>query len=149
MISGDRLIGALSLSSNRPNAFTEENQRFLESLAGQVSVALDNAHLYEELESAFVQTVIALANAVDVRDAYTHDHSQRIAVYAIETGKLLGLNEKELENLRWAALLHDIGKIGIPDEILLKPGPLTDQEYETYQAPPQPGCRDRRPGSRS
>jgi PAS domain S-box-containing protein len=140
LISGDRLIGALSVQSEKIDAFSEEDQRFLESIGGQVSIALDNAHLFEELESAFVQTVIALANAVDVRDAYTHDHSQRIAVYAAETGKLLGLSEKELENLGWGALLHDVGKIGIPDEILLKPAELTEEEYEIIKRHPSLGA---------
>jgi PAS domain S-box-containing protein/putative nucleotidyltransferase with HDIG domain len=140
LISGDRLVGALSVQSSKPNAFSEEDQRFLESIAGQVSIALDNAHLYEELEDAFVQTVIALANAVDVRDSYTKDHSQRIAVYAHETGKLLGLDGKELENLRWGALLHDIGKIGVPDHILLKPAQLTDEEYENIKRHPSLGA---------
>jgi putative nucleotidyltransferase with HDIG domain len=140
LISGDRLLGALSVQSSKPHAFSNEDQRFLESIAGQVSIALDNAHLYEELEDAFLQTVIALANAVDVRDAYTHDHSQRIAVFAQETGKLLGLDEKALENLRWGALLHDIGKIGVPDDILLKPGELTYEEYETIKRHPSLGA---------
>lgn len=140
LISGDRLVGALSVQSFKANAFSIHDQRFLESIAGQVSIALDNAHLYEELEDAFVQTVVALANAVDVRDAYTHDHSQRMAVYATETGKALGLNDKDLENLRWGALLHDIGKIGVPDEILLKPDSLTEEEYETIKRHPSLGA---------
>jgi PAS domain S-box-containing protein/putative nucleotidyltransferase with HDIG domain len=140
LISGDRLVGALSVQSYKSDAFDDDDQRFLESIAGQVSIALDNAHLYEELEDAFVQTVIALANAVDVRDAYTHDHSQRIAVFANETGRALGLNDKELENLRWGALLHDIGKIGVPDEILLKPDKLTEEEYEIIKRHPSLGA---------
>jgi putative nucleotidyltransferase with HDIG domain len=140
LISGDRLVGALSVQSFKDHAFSVDDQRFLESIAGQVSIALDNAHLYEELEDAFVQTVIALANAVDVRDAYTHDHSQRIAVYTNETGKALGLDDKQLENLRWGALLHDIGKIGVPDDILLKPGKLTDEEYEIIKRHPGLGA---------
>jgi PAS domain S-box-containing protein/putative nucleotidyltransferase with HDIG domain len=140
LISGDRLVGALSVQSFKDHAFSDDDQRFLESIAGQVSIALDNAHLYEELEDAFVQTVVALANAVDVRDAYTHDHSQRIAVYTNETGKALGLDDKQLENLRWGALLHDIGKIGVPDDILLKPGKLTDEEYEIIKRHPGLGA---------
>jgi len=140
LISGDRLVGALSVQSYEPNMFDEEDRRFLESLAGQVSTALENARLYEELEDAFMQTVLALANAMDVRDTYTIDHSQRMAVLAEKTGRLLGGTESELETLRWAALLHDIGKIGVPDDILLKPSSLTKKEYEIIKNHPALGA---------
>lgn len=136
----DRLIGALSIQSYQPGIFDQEHIRFLESLARQVATALDNARLYEELEDAFVQTVVALANAMDVRDTYTHDHSQRIAVWAEETGRMLGCSGPELEIIHWAALLHDIGKIGVPDEILLKPASLTEQEYEIIKRHPVLGA---------
>ena len=139
-IKGESLLGAMILQSQQKNDFQAEDQQFLESIAAQVSIALDNARLYEELEDAFVQTVIALANAVDIRDTYTHDHSQRIAVLALKTGKELGFNTKELEVLRWSSLLHDIGKIGVPDNILLKPGRLTPEEYEIIKKHPQLGA---------
>ncbi len=139
-IAGDNLLGALAVQSFEPYKFVPENIRFLESIAAQVSIALDNARLYEELEDAFVQTVVALANAVDVRDTYTHDHSQRIAVLALATGRQMGLGNHDIETLRWAALLHDIGKIGISDNILLKPGPLTKEEYEEIKKHPSLGA---------
>jgi putative nucleotidyltransferase with HDIG domain len=137
---GEQILGALVVESEQKDAFSDEDQRFLESIAAQVSIALDNARLYEELEDAYVQTVVALANAVDVRDAYTHDHSQRIAILTNETGLALGMNDKELEILRWGSLLHDIGKIGIPDHILLKPAALTAEEYEIIKQHPALGA---------
>jgi len=83
-----------------------------------------------------MQTVLALANAMDVRDTYTIDHSQRMAVLAEKTGRLLGGTESELETLRWAALLHDIGKLVIPDKILQKTGPLEESEWVVMREHP-------------
>jgi len=140
LAKGDQILGALIVESEKQNAFSSEDQRFLESIAAQVSIALDNARLYEELEDAYVQTVIALANAVDVRDAYTHDHSQRISVLTRETGVEMGMNNEQLEILQWGSLLHDIGKIGVPDHILLKPGELTPEEYEVIKKHPIVGA---------
>ena len=140
LAKGDQVLGALTVEAEKLNAFSNEDQRFLESIAAQVSIALDNARLYEELEAAYVQTVVALANAVDVRDAYTHDHSRRISILAQETGLELGMDDKQLEVLQWGSLLHDIGKIGIPDHILLKPGNLTEEEYEIIKEHPIVGA---------
>ena len=140
LISRDKLIGAITVESFKANAFDFEDTRFLESLAGQVAIALENARLYEELEDAFVQTVLALANAIEMRDAYTVDHGQRMASWAEETGRLMGVSESDLETLRWAALLHDIGKIGVPDDILLKPATLTEREYEVVRRHPSHGA---------
>lgn len=140
LMKGEQILGALVMESEIENAFSNEDQRFLESIAAQFSIALDNARLYEELEDAYLQTVAALANAVDVRDSYTHDHSQRIAILTNLTGIELGMDKKELELLRWGALLHDIGKIGIPDHILLKPDDLTKEEYEIMKQHPAIGA---------
>lgn len=136
----DNLIGAMIVQAEQANVFDENDSRVLESLASQVAIALENAQLYEELEESFVQTVLALANAMDARDNYTRDHSQRISLLAEEVGKAMGFSEKELEQLRWAALLHDIGKIGVPDDILLKPDTLTREEYEIIKQHPVLGA---------
>jgi putative nucleotidyltransferase with HDIG domain len=112
----------------------------MEAFARQAAVALENARLYEELEDAYVQTVLALANAVDARDAYTADHSQRLAAWAEATARELGCSEEEVRAIRWAALLHDIGKIGVPDHILQKPGPLDEAEWEVIKRHPEIGA---------
>ena len=140
LISREKLVGAIAVQSFKANAFDYEDRRFLESLAGQVAIALENARLYEELEDAFVQTVLTLANAIEMRDSYTIDHGERMASWVEETGRLMGVSEGDLETLRWAALLHDIGKIGVPDEILLKPATLTEKEYEVIQRHPAHGA---------
>lgn len=140
LLVGERLIGVISVQSYQPSAFDKSNRRFLESLGSQVAVALENSRLYSELADSYVQTVLALANAMDARDTYTSDHSQRMAVLAEATGKEMGLDEEDLEALRWSALLHDIGKIGVPDEILLKPSRLDDEELATMRLHPEIGA---------
>lgn len=83
----------------------------------------------QEVEELSMQMVVTLADAIDAKDAYTKGHSTRVSCYSVLLGRKLGLSDKELENLRYAALLHDIGKIGVPDVILNKPGKLTETEY--------------------
>jgi diguanylate cyclase (GGDEF)-like protein len=98
------------------------------------SDAIDFALSAEEaaernLRAGLVNTVHALARAVDAKDGYTHSHSQRVARYAAELGRVLGLREERLEMLRTAGVLHDVGKIGIPDAVLLKPAKLDNAEF--------------------
>jgi diguanylate cyclase (GGDEF)-like protein len=98
------------------------------------SDSIDLARSAEEaaernLRAGLVNTVHALARAVDAKDGYTHSHSQRVARYAAELGRVLGLGEARLEQLRSAGVLHDVGKIGIPDAVLLKPARLDDAEF--------------------
>lgn len=141
LIVQDRTIGCVQLKDHAtPRIFQEQDVYMAQMLANQAAVALENARLYEELQDAYIQTVIALANAVDIRDTYTHDHSQRIAILSQEIGEEVGMSASELENLRWGSLLHDIGKIGIPDDILRKPSRLTDEEYETIKKHPVLGA---------
>ncbi len=141
LIVQERAIGCVQLEDHDQQRDYQNQEIFMaQMLANQAAVALENARLYEELEDAYIQTIIALANTVDIRDTYTHDHSQRIAILAQETGEAIGISNTDLENLRWGALLHDIGKIGIPDEILRKPGNLTTDEFEIIKKHPALGA---------
>ena len=92
-------------------------------------------------EAAYASAIRALAAALDARDPYTAGHSERVSIFSVAIGKAMDLPESELEVLRLGALLHDIGKIGIPDEILRKPGPLTDEEFEVITEHPTVGAR--------
>lgn len=97
------------------------------------------AHMADELEKTSAATLIALSRALDARDQDTEGHSERVAALAVEIGREMRLEEAELRSMRLAALLHDIGKIGIPDAILHKPGPLNEQEWALMRKHPQIG----------
>jgi GAF domain-containing protein len=142
--SGERALGMLMLGEMRREergSFTAEKIRLARSIGDQAASALQRAELYAELERAYLQTVLALANAVDAKDTYTADHAQRLAHMALAVGRELGMNARELEDLRYGAILHDIGKIGIPDAILKKPAKLDAAEWKEMRQHPIIGAR--------
>jgi response regulator RpfG family c-di-GMP phosphodiesterase len=94
-----------------------------------------------ELRTAYIQTIRALAEAIDAKDAYTRGHSERVAVYASRLGGQMGLRKELLERIYFAGLLHDVGKIGIPDAIITKPDRLTREEYEEIKKHPEIGAK--------
>lgn len=129
--SHDRLIGVLEAVNKRDADFGPADLDLLESLANHVAIAIENATLYEELKDAFYDMAEVLADTIEKRDRYTGGHTRRVMQYALATGHAMGLAEDSLDNLRLAAILHDIGKIGVPDALLLKPGRLEPSEYRT------------------
>ncbi|NOH13500.1 MAG: GAF domain-containing protein [Chloroflexi bacterium] len=138
---GEVIIGSLALITTKASKrFTLRDLALIESVARQAGIVIQNANLYQELELSYLQTVSALANAIDVRDSYTQDHSQRLAIWAESTAEELECSQEECEAVRWGAMLHDIGKIGIPDEILNKPGPLTGVECDIVKKHPDMGA---------
>jgi putative nucleotidyltransferase with HDIG domain len=139
MVRGE-CIGVLTVDGYEPNQFSAADAQLVSTFAIHAGIALENARLFEEAQDAYVQTVSALASAIDVRDSYTSGHSQRLAELAVRTGELLGCTASELVDLRWGALLHDIGKIGVPDEILRKPGSLDPAEEAIMRKHPEIGA---------
>jgi diguanylate cyclase (GGDEF)-like protein len=121
--------------------FGERELRLLGGLAHQAKLAIANASSYEGLERTFVSTVEALANALEANDEYTSTHARWISDLALKVGQELGLDERTLKRLELGALLHDIGKIGIPSDVLSKPGRLTAQERKVVQTHPELGER--------
>ena len=111
----------------------------LAGLAHQAKLAIESAEHYENLERTFVSTVAALANALEANDEYTSSHARWITDMSLLVGRELGLDRDALKRLELGALFHDIGKIGIPSEILQKPGPLTDEEFEIVKEHPELG----------
>lgn len=116
---------------------------FLEVLAGQIAIAIDNATLFHELrrsnaelELAYETTLEGWSAALDLRDKETEGHTQRVTTMTIELAKRIGLSSSELVNVRRGALLHDIGKMGVPDHILLKPDKLSEAEWEIMKKHP-------------
>ena len=119
--------------------FSERKMRLLEGIAHQTSLAVNNAFSFESLEQTFLDTVEALANALEAKDEYTSSHARWITDAALEVGRLLGMDAQSLKRLELGALFHDIGKIGIPSAILQKPGPLSDEEWEVIKLHPELG----------
>ncbi|MGB8215394.1 MAG: HD domain-containing phosphohydrolase [Anaerolineales bacterium] len=116
---------------------------FLNALAGESAIAIEIATLFEslqrsglELTLAYDATIEGWSRALDLRDNETEGHTQRVTEKAVKLARLFGLSEAELVQVRWGALLHDIGKMGVPDAILHKPGPLTDEEWVTMKKHP-------------
>lgn len=129
----DKILGVLEAINKRTDSFNDEDMGILTALANQVAVAIENANLYEELKEAFYGTAEALAETIEKRDPYTGGHTKRVMNYSLAIGRVLGLSQQELENLKLAAILHDIGKIGVRDNVLLKNGRLnTDELAEIY-----------------
>jgi len=111
------------------------------ALGSQAAVAIENANLYQKLHNTFLRTAEALAEAVNSRDPYTGGHTRRVQEYALQIAQFLNLPDHEMEILRLAAILHDIGKIGIDDAILRKSGALTDEERMKMNEHPEIGGR--------
>jgi len=139
--SRDRIIGVLQAINRRTDRpFDGEDQRLFESLARQVGIAIENARLYEEVKETFLSTAATLAEAIEKRDPYTGGHVRRVVDISLAIGEELGLKPEEKETLELAAILHDVGKIGIRDGVLLKHGPLTPEELAHIRLHPQLGA---------
>jgi diguanylate cyclase (GGDEF)-like protein len=119
----------------------DEILRLLRGISDQAAVALERARNYASLEETFVSTVEALANALEANDEYTSSHTRWITDMALRVGEALGFESHELKRLELGALFHDIGKIGIPTSILLKPGPLSPEERRIMEMHPELGER--------
>jgi putative nucleotidyltransferase with HDIG domain len=120
--------GVLNLEQRERHAFGEEDLLLAHVVAGQIGAAIHRCQLVGELEDAFLTTVGVISDAVEMQDAYTANHANEVADLALRVGERMGIGGVELDRLRYGALLHDVGKIGVPAEILRKPGPLTPDE---------------------
>jgi putative nucleotidyltransferase with HDIG domain len=133
---GNRVIGYFELGSLDEGAFSNEDRRVLQVLAGQAAIAIENARLFENTQQTYYETIRSLAQALEARDAYTKGHSERVTRYALETAREMGLSDHSRKVIRYAGLLHDIGKIGISDSILHKRLKLTDEDWEAIRSHP-------------
>jgi putative nucleotidyltransferase with HDIG domain len=140
--SEEETIGALCLGRTRrsdASPFAGAEVRLLEGMAEIGGTAIRRARLFQNLEQSYMQMVVSLARTMDARDSYTSGHSERISEWAEAVARELGCEEAEIQDIRWGALLHDIGKIGVPDAILRKPGKLTDAEWAIMRKHPEIG----------
>jgi putative nucleotidyltransferase with HDIG domain len=127
--AGGNVVGVLT-ATREGDPFESTDRDVLRVIAAQGAIVIENIRLFRRLHRSYLNTVYALAAAVDLRDHPTRGHSDRLVQYAVAIGSRLGLSAEHVEDLKIAALLHDIGKIGIDDGVLRKPGDLTAEEYD-------------------
>lgn len=140
LVVKEKVLGLVIVSGRRmPGGFEENEIGLLANVASQTAVSIENSHLNEDMEKTYFETISALALAVDAKDKYSRGHLDRVAKYCVLIAKKLGLEEGDIQTLRDAARLHDLGKIGIPDEVLQKKGPLNHQEWLLMRKHPEIG----------
>lgn len=129
VVAKDYIIGSLVILYDINSQDVDQDEiKLITAIARQSGVALENSALYEDLEMSYFATVKALARAIEVQDPYTYGHSERVTEYATAIARKMGVSEHELRNIKFAAVLHDIGKIGIPERILNKRESLSQNE---------------------
>ncbi len=140
---GGRRFGVLLAGGKMgedPQVSTYETKS-IESVCGLLGAFLENAELYEQQRLSFIGTIRAMSGALDAKDRYTRGHSDRVAFLSAEIARSLGFSPEEIERVRIAGIVHDVGKIGVPESVLCKPGRLTDQEFEKIKEHPEIGHR--------
>jgi putative nucleotidyltransferase with HDIG domain len=138
----DEILGALYVDSQSgPGRFTDEDLELLAAIGNHTGVALHRVRLLSELERLLLDTVRAIAATIDAKDGYTHRHSERVATLASRIAAEMGLNARTQELAELSSLLHDVGKIAVPDSILNKPGQLTPEEFAEMRKHPDHGAR--------
>jgi len=137
LIAKGHVNGILEIFHRAPLGTDREWLDFLEALAAQAAIAIDNASLFDNLQRLNIDLILAYdttiegwSRALDYRDKETEGHSQRVTEMTVKIARAMGINEEEIVHMKRGALLHDIGKLGVPDAILFKPGKLTDEEWE-------------------
>ncbi|MEW6603027.1 MAG: HD domain-containing phosphohydrolase, partial [Nitrospirota bacterium] len=140
LFSKGDLIGILDVGSLHHGSFTSDHLSTAEKIASQVTVALEHAMLYEDLQQLVINTITSLISVIDAKSPWTKGHSERVTKYAVEIAKEMGLDDKEVNHVRMCGLLHDIGKVGTFDGLLDKPGKLTDEEFELMKKHPGIGA---------
>lgn len=134
------LYGILSLGNKLSGEiYNREDVNLLQTLSDEAGIAIENARLYGDLKRTYFETVQALAQAIEASDKYTRGHSDRVTHIAIEIAKYLKLSRADIDTLKYACILHDVGKIGILKEVLNKPGQLTPEEFEQIKMHPALG----------
>jgi HD-GYP domain-containing protein (c-di-GMP phosphodiesterase class II) len=132
-----QIVGVMMLENDRDSgSFSEDEIELLMTLANHAMVAVENAWLYESVKTNYFATIQSLVNALEANDRFTKGHSERVRALSVELGKHVALDFKELELLEHAAILHDIGKIGVEKFILQKQGTLTSKEYSLVKTHP-------------
>ncbi|MGE3189662.1 MAG: HD domain-containing phosphohydrolase, partial [Vicinamibacterales bacterium] len=141
MRTTDAILGVLYVDSHAVREFSPTTLELLAAIGNQAGVALHRARLVADMERLFLDVMKAIAATIDAKDGYTHRHSERVAAFALRLADRLGFSADERAVVELSGLLHDVGKIGVPDAILNKPGKLTDSEFAEMRRHPVHGAR--------
>ncbi|MBI5143663.1 MAG: HD-GYP domain-containing protein [Candidatus Omnitrophica bacterium] len=139
LIEKENVIGTLTCCCKKACAYTKASEAELSLFASQAAVAIENTRLLEETKLNYLNTMKLLASVIDAKDTHTEDHSERVMRTALDIANILRLPDKQKSVLRYASMLHDIGKIGIDISILSKPAPLTREEWAQMKRHPKVG----------
>ena len=140
MRTTETILGVLYVDSRSTHEFSEAELELLAAIGNQAGIALHRARLLAEVEQMFLDVMKAIAAIIDAKDGYTHRHSERVAAFAVRLAHELGLSADDRRVVELSSLLHDVGKIGVPDAILNKPGKLTDDEFAEMRRHPGHGA---------
>jgi HD-GYP domain-containing protein (c-di-GMP phosphodiesterase class II) len=132
----EKIAGVIQACNSHPLNYTAEDLKLFTTLASLAASAIENAGLYEQLNDAFYRTVYTLAETIEKRDPYTGNHTKRVMEYSLAIGKTMGISPDDRSRLQLGAVLHDIGKIGVRDNVLLKESSLTAEEFDQIKKHP-------------
>ncbi len=143
IISGDKFVGVIAAGEKRggDTGVSSSDLKLLDAAAGSMGVFFENAALYDDQQAMFLGVLQTLTAAIDAKDRYTCGHSERVAHLAVRLAERVEMAADAVERLRISGLVHDIGKIGVPESVLSKPGRLTDAEFEQIKKHPEIGVR--------
>lgn len=143
VLRGDRLVGVIAAGEKQgvDQDISSADLKLLDAAATSMGVFFENASLYDEQHAMFLGVLQALTAAIDAKDRYTCGHSERVAHLAVALARRLAFDDETTERLRVCGLVHDIGKIGVPEAVLSKPGRLTDEEFAIVKRHPEIGVR--------
>jgi putative nucleotidyltransferase with HDIG domain len=140
--SREKILGAIYVDSvSYSNVFNEDDLHLLTAIGKQAGVAIRRAKLIEDLEQLYTGLVQALVATIEAKDQYTKGHSERVTFYAVELAKAMRLSADIIDNIKLGGLLHDVGKISIPERVLNKPGKLDEAEWELIRRHPKVGAQ--------
>jgi HD-GYP domain-containing protein (c-di-GMP phosphodiesterase class II)/pSer/pThr/pTyr-binding forkhead associated (FHA) protein len=140
MRTTESILGVLYVDSHSVQEFSETELELLAAIGNQAGVALHRARLTADMERLFLDVTKAITAIIDAKDGYTHRHSERVSAFAVRLARQLGLSADDRSVVELSGLLHDVGKIGVPDAILNKPGKLTDEEFKEMRRHPSHGA---------
>ena len=141
MRTTDTILGVLYVDSQQAKEFSEAELELLAAVGNQAGIAMHRARLMAEVERLFLDVMKAIASIIDAKDGYTHKHSERVAAFGVRLAQQLGFDADSRSVVELSGLLHDVGKIGVPDAILNKPGKLTEAEFTEMKMHPLHGAR--------